>query len=219
MVVDETPVFASALPPQGHRALELLSSAGILQDFYLAGGTALALHLGHRLSEDLDFFSPASVDTLMLKQRLDELGDLQVLEERWGTLHGIFQETKVSFLYYRYPLLFAPVVFKGCSVAAPEDIAPMKIEAIASRGSKKDFFDLYFIAREIADLQHCLEFYRRKFAGLNFNLYHVLKSLTYFADAEKEREPVLLRRVSWNRVKEYFAEAVPPLLAFISESP
>ena len=68
-------MFATALPPQGHGTLELLSSAGILQDFYLAGGTALALHLGHRLSEDLDFFSPASVDTLMLKQRLDELGD------------------------------------------------------------------------------------------------------------------------------------------------
>jgi len=212
-------VFATALPPQGHRALELLSSAGILQDFYLAGGTGLALHLGHRLSEDLDFFSPASVDTLMLKQRLDDLGDFQLLEERWGTLHGIFQETKISFLYYRYPLLLSPVVFNGCPVAAPEDIAPMKIEAIASRGSKKDFFDLYFITREIADLPHSLEFYRRKFTGLNFNLYHVLKSLTYFADAEKEKDPVLLRRVSWSEIKDYFVEAVPPLLAFISESP
>ena len=94
----------------------------------------------------------------------------------------------------------------------------MKIEAIASRGSKKDFFDLYFIAREIADLQHCLEFYRRKFTGVNFNLYHVLKSLTYFADAEKEKDPMLLRRVSWSRIKDYFIEAVPPLLATIGES-
>ncbi|MDN5343939.1 MAG: hypothetical protein PWQ18_50 [Clostridia bacterium] len=212
-------MFTNALPPQGHGALELLSSAGILQDFYLAGGTALALHLGHRLSEDLGFFSPASIDTLMLKQRLDELGDFQLLEEKWGTLHGIFQETKVSFLYYKYPLLLAPVVFKGCPVAMPEDIAPMKIEAIASRGSKKDFFDLYFITREIAGLQHCLDFYRRKFTEVNFNLYHVLKSLTYFADAEKKKDPVLLRRVSWDGVKVYFVESVPPLLAAISEVP
>ncbi|MBE3573816.1 MAG: nucleotidyl transferase AbiEii/AbiGii toxin family protein [Moorella humiferrea] len=198
-------------------ALELLSSTGILQNFYLAGGTALALHLGHRLSEDLDFFSPGTVDTLILKQRLQDLGNFQLLEEKWGTLHGIFQETKVSFLYYRYPLLFPIAQFWGCPVASPEDIAPMKIEAIASRGSRKDFYDLYFITREVADLRRCLEFYRLKFAGTNFNLYHVLKSLTYFADAEKEKEPVLLRRVSWNQVKEYFEEVVPPLLTVINE--
>jgi hypothetical protein len=209
-------VFTSTLPPQGQGALELLSSAGILQDFYLAGGTALALHLGHRLSEDLDFFSPSPVDTLMLKQRLDELDDFQLLGERWGTLHGIFRGTKVSFLYYRYPLLFPLAKFRGCPVASPEDIAPMKIEAIASRGSRKDFYDLYFIAREIADVRQCLEFYKRKFAGTSFNLYHVLKSLTYFADAEREIEPVLLRRVSWNQVKEYFEEVVPPLLTVIN---
>ncbi|SHI65003.1 nucleotidyl transferase AbiEii/AbiGii toxin family protein [Desulfofundulus thermosubterraneus] len=205
-------MFASALPQRGQKALELLSSAGLLRDFYLAGGTALALHLGHRLSEDLDFFSPFHVDTLLLKQRLQEVGQFLLLEERWGTLHGIFRETKISFLYYRYPLLFPPALFLDCKVACPQDIAPMKIEAIASRGSKKDFFDLYFINREIADLRECLELYRRKFAGSNFNLYHVLKSLTYFADAEKERDPVLLRDVGWDQVKKHFERVVPPLL-------
>nr|WP_277998748.1 nucleotidyl transferase AbiEii/AbiGii toxin family protein [Moorella sulfitireducens] len=196
--------------------MELLSSTGLLQNFYLAGGTALALHLGHRLSEALDFFSPGTVDTFILKQRLQDLGNFQLLEEKWGTLHGIFQETKVSFLYYRYPLIFPPATFRGCPVASPGDIAPMKIEAIASRGSRKDFYDLYFITREIAGLPRCLEFYKRKFAGTGFNLYHVLKSLTYFRDAEREKEPVLLRRVSWNKVKEYFEEVVPPLLMAIS---
>lgn len=208
-------MFTPALPPQGQQTLELLSTRGLLQNFYLAGGTALALHLGHRLSEDLDFFSPVAVDTFMLKQRLQDLGDFQVLEEKWGTLHGIFRETKVSFLYYRYPLLFPLTTFRGCSVASPEDIAPMKIEAIASRGSKKDFYDLYFIAQEIANLRQCLELYQRKFAGTNFNLYHVLKSLTYFGDAEKEKDPILLRPVSWTQIKKYFEQVVPPLLTCI----
>lgn len=208
-------MFTIALPPEGQQVLELLSTRGLLQNFYLAGGTALALHLGHRLSEDLDFFSPVEVDTFMLKQRLQNLGDFQVLEEKWGTLHGIFRDTKVSFLYYRYPLLSPLTTLKGCPVASPEDIAPMKIEAIASRGSKKDFYDLYFIAQEIADLRQCLELYQRKFAGINFNLYHVLKSLTYFADAEKEKDPILLRPVSWTRIKKYFEQVVPPLLDLI----
>ncbi|MCS5695386.1 hypothetical protein [Desulfofundulus thermocisternus] len=61
-------------------------------------------------------------------------------------------------------------------------------------------------------MRECLELYRRKFAGTNFNLYHVLKSLTYFADAEKERDPVLLRDVGWDQVKKHFERVVPPLL-------
>lgn len=210
-------MFASALPPHGLQVLELLASSHILDDFYLAGGTALALHLGHRLSEDLDFFSPSHIDTLMLRQRLEELGSFELLNAKWGTIHGILQGTKVSFLYYKYPLLAAPTAFKGCPVASPQDIAPMKIEAIASRGSKKDFFDLYFIAQEIADLKSCLDLYRQKFSGTNFNLYHILKSLTYFADAEREKDPVLLRPVSWEQVKQYLARVVPPLLVSLEE--
>lgn len=205
-------MFASTLPPAGNSVLERLSNLGILHKFYLAGGTAAALQMGHRLSEDLDFFTANRPDTVLLKQRLQESGQFTLVDESWGTLHGFLENVKVSFFYYKYPLLFPPVSFLGCLVAQIKDIAPMKIEAIASRGSKKDFFDLYFINKEVASLEECLLLYRRKFAGFNFSIYHVLRSLTYFADAEKEKEPVLLQPVTWAEVKSHFTRLVPALL-------
>lgn len=205
-------MFAAVLPARGRRALEHLAGADLLSAFYMAGGTALALHLGHRLSEDLDFFSGVPFDPFDLRQRLEQLGPFEVLDQRRGTLHGLFQGVRLSFLFYRYPLLFQPASFLRCRVAVPRDIAPMKMDAIASRGSRKDFFDLYFIAREVAGLEECLELYRRKYAGTGFNLYHVLKSLTYFADAEREKDPVLLRPVTWAQVKDYFEREAPRLL-------
>lgn len=205
-------MFASAFSPERQSALECLSESGILDGFYLAGGTAVALQLGHRISEDLDFFTSELPNTTILKQRIQESGQFELIEERWGTLHGLFNSIKVSFLYYRYPLLFSLISFSGCSIAQVKDLAPMKIEAIASRGSRKDFYDLYFINKEVASLEECLSLYQRKFSCINFSIYHVLRSLTYFADAEKEKDPLLLKPVTWAEVKSYFAELAPHLL-------
>lgn len=204
-------MFTSALSPEGQSALELLSRRGIDNTFYLVGGTAVALQLGHRISEDLDFFTGELFATTVLKQKIQEAGVFELLDERWGTLHGIFNGVKVSFLYYRYPLLFPLASFLGASVAQIKDLAPMKIEAIASRGSRKDFYDLYFINQEAVSLEECLKLYCRKYAGVNFSLYHILRSLTYFLDAEKEKDPVLLRPVEWEEIKRHFTEMVPRL--------
>lgn len=204
-------MFTSALSPEGQSVLELLSRKVIGNTYYLAGGTAVALQLGHRISEDLDFFTGEPFATTVLKLRIQEAGVFELPDERWGTLHGIFNGIKVSFLYYKYPLLFPPVSFLGASVAQIKDLAPMKIEAIASRGSRKDFYDLYFINREVVSLKECLKLYCQKYAGVNFSLYHILRSLTYFLDAEKEKDPVLLKPVKWEEIKRHFAELTPRL--------
>jgi predicted nucleotidyltransferase component of viral defense system len=109
--------------------------------FYLAGGTALALQLGHRTSNDLDLFTGKLFSTEPLREKLVHMGGLVLVEEE-GTLHGILDGVKVSFLYYPYPVLHPFHEFEGLNVAAIGDIACMKAVAISQRGEKKDFFDM-----------------------------------------------------------------------------
>jgi hypothetical protein len=117
------------------------------QQFYLGGGTALAIHLGHRRSVDFDWFTQEHItDPLRLAQDLNDQGIVFVTRsiER-GTLHGSVSGVQVSFLEYRYPLLQPLVAWPmfGCTLASPEDLACMKLSALAQRGAKKDFIDIY----------------------------------------------------------------------------
>jgi len=108
----------------------------------------------------------------------------------------IVQEVKVSVLNYMYPLLFAPAEFLGVSVADPRDIACMKITAIASRGSKRDFVNLN-AASERFSLSELIKVFSRKHARVGYSRLHVLKSLTYFVDAEKDPMLHMLVQLEW----------------------
>ena len=120
-------------------------------------------------------------------------------------LHGI----PVSFFRYEYPLLRplheAPW---GLPLADPEDIAAMKLAALSGRGARKDFVDLYFYAHEIASLRQILDRFREKYPGISVDPYHLLRSLTFFDDAEAEAMPELPRGGTWDQIKAFFrAEA------------
>jgi len=177
---------------------------------YLAGGTALALRYGHRRSVDFDFFVPDEFAEDLLLQRLQALPAVAAVERAQQTLHLTIQQIKVSFLGYRYPVLFPPEAFLGVPVADDRDIACMKITAIASRGTKRDFVDFYTTCQRngIAEL---LSLFDRKYAKTGYNRTHVLKSLTYFADAEKDPMPHMLVPLGWNEVKQYFEREAPLL--------
>ena len=90
-------------------------------------------------------------------------------------------------------------------IADPDDIAAMKLAAVAGRGSRKGFVDLYVYAHEIAPLEHGLATFRDKYRGVNVDSYHVLRSLTFFDDAEAEAMPDLLIPVTWDEIKTFFA--------------
>ncbi|MBO8129194.1 MAG: nucleotidyl transferase AbiEii/AbiGii toxin family protein [Peptococcaceae bacterium] len=184
--------------------MELLARHGILQNFYLAGGTAAALYLGHRISEDFDFFSRDDFNTFDLIQRLSELGSFALSREDHGTVHGLLNGVKLSFLLYKYPLLYPTESFMGCQLADLRDIALMKITAISSRGSKKDFIDLYFITQEIIDLKSLMGLFEKKYKRVAYSKYHLIRSIGYFEDAEREVNPLMLKPVKWEDVKEYF---------------
>ena len=179
-----------------------------MSSFYLGGGTAVALRLGHRRSVDLDFFAPSPIDTLQLRQNLSSCGSFELDEEGPGTLHGIFNQVKVSFLEYDYPLLDPRVPYEGIAMAGLKDLACMKLDAIASRGKKRDFIDVYAIAQTGPFLGEMLEWFEKKYGSIQYNSLHLLKSLTYFEDAEGDPSPVFLKPMSWEEVKQFFQKEV-----------
>jgi hypothetical protein len=202
-------VFREILTYSQQTLLGLLSRIAEIRTFYLAGGTALALHLGHRRSRDFDFFRVKEFTPQDLLSVLRETGELEVLLEAAGTLTVALRGVPTSFFRYDYPLL-RPLHESPWSLplADPEDIAAMKLAALAGRGSRKDFVDLYFHARRIAPLEHTFERFREKYRGVSVDPYHLLRSLTFFDDAEAEAMPDLLVQVTWDEIKAFFrAEA------------
>lgn len=117
----------------------------------------------------------------------------------------------MSFLGYPYPELFPRAHFKGVAIADPRDIACMKLSAIASRGTKRDFIDLY-VASQRFPLGNILSWFAQKYAKTRYNHFHILKSLTFFGDAEKDPLPHMLIPLAWDDAKRFFRRAVPELL-------
>jgi hypothetical protein len=204
------------LPPASDVVLGDLNRTLSLSPLYLAGGTGLALMLGHRLSRDFDFFSPDLFNEEALIQKMQGLSDLTIVAKSEYTLHLTLKEIKVSFLGYNYPLLFPSKEYLtrtgiAIKVADERDIACMKISAIASRGTKRDFVDLYMVAQQY-NLPELFTLFKQKFSLAPYNNVHILKSLTYFADAELEPMPHMLVPLSWDTVKRFFTSEVPKLL-------
>jgi len=200
-----------AITAPSETTLRLLRDASLLDPFYLAGGTALALQVGHRLSQDLDFFAADLFDEQVLIQRLQTLQAFSVVAEAPHTLHTTIKGSRVTFLGYTYPVLFPFLRFLDVAVADPRDIACMKVSAIASRGTKRDFVDLYVSAKRFG-LANILEWFDRKYAQTHHNKLHLLKSLTFFDDAEKDPMPHMLVLLDWEEVKRFFVQGVPPLM-------
>jgi predicted nucleotidyltransferase component of viral defense system len=211
MQSNDTPWYREVLDEATEQTLEELLRARVLESFYLAGGTGLALYLGHRRSADLDFFKTEAFDEETLLQRLQQIPGLALVAKGSATLHMMIQGTKTSFLGYDYPLLYPLVSFHGIQVADPRDIAGMKISAVASRGSRRDFVDVYAVSQKYG-LEKLLQTFQKKFAKVNYSMVHVLKSLTYFEDAEREPMPDMLVPLAWDEVKQFFCREVPPLL-------
>ncbi len=194
------------------RTLAELNQASLLKAFYLAGGTGLGLHIGHRRSRDLDFFIPDPFDADGVIDKLRGLQGLHILEKGEATLHTTIADTKVSFLRYPYPLLFAPELFSGVNVADLRDIACMKLSAIAGRGARRDFIDLHAVAQEYG-LAQILTWSEEKFRQVSYSRVHLLKSLTFFEDARKDPMPDMLAPLSWSEVEDYFSGQAPKLLS------
>ena len=176
----------------------------------LAGGTALAIQLGHRVSHDLDFFTleDFNIDNAITAIRKTGL-PYRITSEGDGTLNAEIDGIKVSLLRFDHPFLETPLLVDGIPVAGILDIAAMKVIAISQRGLKRDFVDLYFILRE-KPFHRIAEHMVQRFGPERVPPLHIGKSLVYFADADGNPEPAYIKgkAVKWVEVKKFFQQHV-----------
>lgn len=191
--------------PETHSLLEKLSTLPVLEDARLVGGTALALQLGHRTSVDLDFFGRINADSEDLRDILREVGRVEVSSVSKNINIFWINGVKVDMVNYPYPWLDLPIVEDGVRLASLNDIAAMKVSAIVNRGTKKDFIDLYTLLQHFA-LDELLDMYSRKYS--DGSLFIVMKSLTYFDDAETDPMPNVLNDTTWETVKDFLRKVV-----------
>ena len=183
--------------------LELLKSLmqkEYLNSFVLVGGTALALQLGNRKSIDLDMFSISDFSSNEILSSL--LNDFQIVvnNQLSQTLISTIDQVKVDFIKFHYPYIRPFVEIENIRMASVEDIAAMKLDAITGRGSKKDFYDLYFLLHHYS-IDELFSFYTEKYP--HQTTFHVVRSLAYFDDAEIQPNPIVFdETITWEVVKE-----------------
>lgn len=202
------------LPAATRRALQFFADCQWLshEQWYLAGGTALALQAGHRTSVDLDFFLPQKY--FSSAKLLDHFSETSWVTDilREGTLYGRLFDAKISFIAYPF---FVPeesfLHYYSVPVLHIDDIAVMKIVAISQRGRKRDFLDLFWYCTHCKPLSEVLDRLPNQYPTVSHNFYHILKSLTYFTDAEDDPMPKLFFRATWSEVKKYFQREVTRL--------
>jgi len=196
----------NTITPKMRDLLQFIGQQPFARRFYLAGGTALALRLGHRRSADLDFFS--ATDEVMLKTRQEILSALapfapQALEEVDGNLSLVASDLHVGFFSYSYSLLEPTDSVEQVAVASVVDVGLMKLDALISRGSRKDFYDLYVIAQQIS-IPDLLTLGKAKYPhARDFELMAV-ESLVLFENADRDLQPDLLIDLPWERVRQFF---------------
>jgi hypothetical protein len=175
-----------------------LQKLPLLSDMRLVGGTSLALQMGHRKSEDLDLFGNLKSDELALRKSLNSIAPIQLLKNTENIHIYLIGGIKVDIVNYHYDWLEEPICEDDLLLAGKKDIAAMKLSAISGRGSKKDFIDIYFLLQKYS-LKEMLGFYLKKY--YDGSEFIVLKSITYFDDADADQEPFMLKAVDWNKVK------------------
>lgn len=208
LFVKNKKMFLDILPKKTANALLAVSKLSFLSrnGWYLGGGTALALQVGHRQSVDLDFFTAQkSFNELTIERALQNTGKWQTTYREKGTIYGVFDGAKVSLISYPF---FVPTKKKlkygAINILLPADIASMKIVAISQRGRKRDFYDLYWYCQNRRPLYDIVLRAIDQYPGQSENINHIIKSLSYFADAENEPEPKLFFKASWKQVKSFF---------------
>lgn len=201
------------LPPKIKKALVFLSEQKWIgkSGWYLAGGTALALQAGHRTSVDLDFFiAEKDFDKSELLNNFLGNSRWRTTLNRKNTIYGELFKAKISFIAYPF---FIPkqdfIKYGAIKILHPLDIAVMKIIAISQRGRKRDFFDLYWCAKNIEPLKKTIKRLKVQYPAVAHDYHHILKSLVYFSDAETDPEPEISFKANWKNIKDFFKKEIP----------
>ncbi len=183
-----------------------------LKGFYLVGGTALALKIGHRKSIDIDLFSDFSFDVSYIVENLSADFSFELFFAAKNAIKGSINNIQIDILAHRYPLINTPETTHNISMLSTEDIIAMKLNAIVTNGQRvKDFIDIYFLLKQYT-FNEMLLFYKKKYPGHNEVM--VLKSIIWFEDVDLSEWPVLLKAtdLKWTEVKERINNAIQSYL-------
>lgn len=183
---------------------KLLAVPGF-ENLRLAGETSLTLQIGHRTSIDLDLFGLLDIEPEEVLDAIRSLGTVTVLKNSRNIHIFMLNNIKVDIVNYNYPWLTPTNKTDNLRLASLEDICAMKLAAVAGRGTKKDFIDVYFLLRSFA-LQEMFRFYSLKYADAS--PFMVVKSLLYFDDAEKDPEPLMFEPFNWEKLKHELQKQV-----------
>jgi len=191
-----------------------LQAKTYLQGFYLVGGTALALHFGHRKSIDIDLFSNFDFNATDLLEKIHQDFSFQLLFTASNTLKGHIDNINVDLLAHRYKLVAGVETMDGISLLSLPDIIAMKLNAISTSGQRsKDFIDIYYLLKKYR-LGKMLEFYQEKYN--QHNISFILKSLIYFDDVDLADWPVLIEnpKLKWGDITKQIEKVV---LAYVNQ--
>jgi Nucleotidyl transferase AbiEii toxin, Type IV TA system len=188
--------------------LKSLQSKDYLKGFYLTGGTALSLYLGHRKSVDIDLFSNFGFDVTRLLENINQDFRFRLLYSSANTLIGSIDNVKTDIIAHRYPYIKEPVNCDNYFILSEEDIIAMKLNAIMTSGQRiKDFIDIYFLLEKY-NIASMVKFYKSKYNQENDAL--VLKSLIYFDEVDNSDWPVLINNpgLKWAEIKKRLEDVV-----------
>ena len=194
--------------PELMELLKKIMSEKTFSNFNLVGGTSLALQMGHRNSVDIDLFGNSEINSELFVEKLFEFGEVKVAQSTKNILITKINDIKVDFVNYKYPLLSEYLFIENIRMLSIKDIAAMKLNAIAGRGSKKDFIDLYFLLNEFS-LKEILSFYEKKFN--DGSVFMVQKSLSYFDDANAQQQPIMFKDFNRETCKQKIVEELVKL--------
>ncbi len=204
----------SCLPKATQKAFQCATTLPLFSTspWYLAGGTALALQVGHRQSVDLDFFTTKAVfNQRSTELALTETKSWETTRQDQGTLFGLLKKAKMSLIAYPFFLPSKNVLTCGTvRVLHPSDIAVMKIIAVSQRGRKRDFLDLYWYCMNRESLKDVIIRIFHQYPQRHDSA-HIIKSLMYFVDAESDPMPTIFFKATWTGIKAFFRREVPKL--------
>lgn len=179
-------------------------------DGYLAGGTALALQIGHRQSIDFDLFfsQPIPQEQASRVKTAFPHSSIAILVNNPDELTALIDGIKITFLSYPFPVILPLVEYEHLHLLSIRELAATKAYTIGRRGSYKDYIDLYYVlAQQRMSLADIIELAQQKYAG-EFNARLFLEQLIYLGDINDTEILFLQERIDKERVQLFFEQAI-----------
>lgn len=194
------------IKPQTFTLIQELQQLPGLKNFYLVGGTALALQLGHRHSIDIDLFSQEDFTAEEIEDILKDRFSYSATLAKKNTVLSVVNNIKTDFIKHTYPFILPPVTEEGISFLSKEDITAMKFHVIIQSGKRlKDFIDIYYLLQHFS-MQQMIGFFTQKYSYSNPMI--AMKAVNYFDEIDENTDPPkMIKPITLKQIKNRIREA------------